>query len=252
MDLQLENRKVVITGGSKGIGLACARAFREEGAEVVLVSRSAETLAEARAGLGNRAETLALDLSSDAAREELAAAHPDADILVNNAGAIPGGGLFDIGMDRWREAWALKVMGYIHLTQLYLERMKARGDGAIVNIVGMAGRQPRWDYICGGAGNAALIAFTNAVGGRSTEWGVRVLGINPSLTQTDRVVTLSKARAKTELGDENRWPEMLTGLPFDRPAEAMEMARLAVVLASPVSAYSSGTVVDVDGGGQFR
>src|SRR3546814_2375100 len=64
-------------------------------------------------------------------------------------------------------------------------RMKERGDGTIVNVIGMAGRQPRWDYVCGGAGNAALAAFTNAVGGRSPEWGVRVFGIHPSATRSE-------------------------------------------------------------------
>src|SRR3546814_9811309 len=87
--------------------------------------------------------------------------------------------------------------------------MKGRGDGTIVNVIGMAGRQPRWDYVCGGAGNAALAAFTNAVGGRSPEWGVRVFGIHPSATRTDRIMALSKTRARNELGDEGRWQEML-------------------------------------------
>src|SRR3546814_2096530 len=71
----------------------------------------------------------------------------------------------------------------------------------------MAGRQPRWDYVCGGAGNAALAAFTNAVGGRSPAWGVRVFGIHPSATRTDRIMALSKTRARNDLGDEGRSEE---------------------------------------------
>src|SRR3546814_1457032 len=113
----------------------------------------------------------------------------------------------------------------------------------------MAGRQPRWDYVCGGAGNAALAAFTNAVGGRSPEWGVRVFGIHPSATRTDRIMALSKTRARNELGVEGRWQEMLGKLPFDRVAEPSETANLAVMLTSPKVAYFSGTEGDVDGGG---
>ncbi|MEQ8818507.1 MAG: short-chain dehydrogenase/reductase [Thalassobaculum sp.] len=252
MDLQIAGKRVVVTGGSKGIGLAVAEAFLGEGATVTLVARDAGRLDEAAKGLPGHVATMALDLSKPADREKLAAEHGDADVLVNNAGAIPGGGLFDIDMARWEQAWALKVMGYIHLTQLYLARMKERGDGTILNVIGMAGRQPRWDYVCGGAGNAALNAFTNAVGGKSPEWGVRVFGIHPAATRTDRIVALSKSRAKTAFGDESRWEEMLTGLPFGRPAEPEEIAAMAVMLASPKVAYLSGTVIDVDGGAQFR
>jgi len=252
MDLQVAGKRVVVTGGSKGIGLAIAEAFLNEGASVTLVSRDAGRLSEAAKSLPGRVDTVAADLSLPADREKVAASHGDADVLVNNAGAIPGGGLFDIDMARWEQAWALKVMGYIHMTQLFLARMKERGDGTIVNIIGMAGRQPRWDYICGGTGNAALGAFTSAVGGRSPEWGVRVFGIHPAATRTDRIMTLSKTRAKNELGDESRWQEMLGKLPFDRVAEPSEIAALAVMLTSPKVAYVSGTVLDVDGGAQFR
>lgn len=252
MDLQVAGKRVVVTGGSKGIGLAVAEAFLAEGASVTLVARDAGRLTEAAKGLQGRVETVAADLSNPTDREKLAASHGDADVLVNNAGAIPGGGLFDIDMARWEQAWALKVMGYIHMTQLFLARMKERRDGTIVNVIGMAGRQPRWDYICGATGNAALNAFTNAVGGRSPEWNVRVFGIHPSATRTDRIITLSKTRAKNELGDEGRWQEMLGRLPFDRMAEPSEIGAMAVMLASPRVTYLSGTVIDMDGGAQFR
>jgi 3-oxoacyl-[acyl-carrier protein] reductase len=252
VDLQVAGKRVVVTGGSKGIGLAVAEAFLAEGASVTLVARDAGRLTEAAKGLQGRVETVAADLSNPTDREKLATSHGDADVLVNNAGAIPGGGLFDIDMARWEQAWALKVMGYIHMTQLFLARMKERRDGTIVNVIGMAGRQPRWDYICGATGNAALNAFTNAVGGRSPEWNVRVFGIHPSATRTDRIITLSKTRAKNELGDEGRWQEMLGRLPFDRMAEPSEIGAMAVMLASPRVTYLSGTVIDMDGGAQFR
>ncbi len=171
---------------------------------------------------------------------------------MNNAGAIPAGGLLDLSMETWEAAWALKVMGYIHLTQLYLGKMKARGQGAIVNIIGAAGRSPRYNYVCGATGNAALMAFTGAVGGKSSEWGVRVFGINPSQTRTDRIISLSKTKAKDAFGDESRWEEMLKGLPFDRLIEPEEIARTAAFLASPACGYVSGAVLDVDGGQAFR
>lgn len=254
MDLKLSGRRVLIGGASKGIGEACARVFLAEGCSVVLVARDAARLDATASALGeaNRVATFAADLSKGSERERLAAAFPDIDILINNAGAIPAGGLLDLSMETWEEAWALKVIGYIHLTKLYLTRMKERGDGVVVNIIGQAGRSPRYSYVCGGTGNAALMAFTGAVGGKSPEWGVRVFGVNPAQTRTDRIVSLSKTRAKAKFGDENRWEEMLSGLPFDRLIEPEEIANAAAFLASPACGYVSGTVLDVDGGAAFR
>ena len=255
MDLGLNGQRVLVTGGSMGIGFAAAQIFAQEGCSVVLAARNPERLAEAEAKLvaaGAKVSIFAGDLSLAADRDRLAAEHGTVDILVNNAGAIPGGNLFDIDMARWQEAWSLKVMGYIHMTQLFLRQMKERGSGTIVNVIGGAGRSPRWDYVCGGTGNAALMAFTGAVGGKSPDFGVRVFGINPASTRTERMVSLSKTRARDTFGDESRWEEMLTGLPFGRPIEPDEIARAIAFLASPACGYVSGAVLDIDGGGAFR
>ena len=254
MDLRLKGQRVLVTGGSKGIGSACGKAFLQEGCSVVLVSRDPARLAATAAelkGLGS-VETCAADLSVAAERARVAETYSDISVLVNNAGAIPGGGLLDITMERWQEAWNLKVMGYIHMTQLYLGKMKEQGSGTIVNIIGLAGRAPRYDYVCGATGNASLIAFTGAVGGKSVDWGVRVFGINPTATRTDRIIGLTKTRAKSHFGDETRWEEMLGKLPLNRLAEPDEMANMAVFLASPACGYVSGATIDVDGGAAFR
>jgi len=252
MDMGLKGKRALVTGASKGIGFACAQALAAEGASVVMVARDADRLQAARDRIGATATAFPADLSKASERARLAETHPDFDILVNNAGAIPGGSLFDISLDKWREAWSLKVFGYIHLTQLYLGAMMQRRSGVVVNIIGLAGVAPRWDYVCGAAGNAALIAFTKALGGKTPESGVRVVGINPASTRTDRIIELSKARARQRDGDDSRWEEFLQGLPFGRPAEPEEIAALAVMLASDRIAYVSGAVIDVDGGVQFR
>ncbi len=252
MDLGLQGRHAVVTGASKGIGLACAKALVAEGCTVTLVSRDAARLAEAQKQVGSQAQVFAADLSKADDRKKLAAAVPAPDILVNNAGAIPGGNVLGISMETWQEAWSLKVFGYIHLTQLYLPAMMDRRSGCIVNIIGLAGVSPRWDYVCGAAGNAALISFTKALGGKTPENNVRVVGINPASTRTDRIIEFSKARARQRDGDDSRWEEFLSGLPFGRPAEPEEIAALTAMLASDRLAYVSGSVIDVDGGVQFR
>ena len=106
-------------------------------------------------------------------------------------------------------------------------------------------------YICGAAGNAALMAFTRGVGATSTRHGVRVVGVNPTVTHTDRTVALYKARARAAYGDESRWEQMLADLPFGRQANAEEVADLIVFCASARASYLSGTVIDVDGGRRY-
>lgn len=256
MDLGLAGRRVLITGGSKGIGLACAESFAEAGCDVILASRDAAKLGEAAQALRGKTQvnvqTFAADLSRDEERARLHQAHPDPDILVNNAGAIPGGRLAEIPMERWRTAWDLKLFGYIHMCQLYLPGMEARKSGVIMNIIGMAGRTPRAGYIAGCTANAALIAFTSALGGAAAASGVRVLGINPAATRTDRMMTLARTNAQAQFGDPERWAETLAGLPFGRAIEPREIADLAAFACSPRGAYINATVLDVDGGAMFR
>ena len=256
MDLGLSGKHVLITGGSKGIGAALAHAFAAEGANIVVTSRDAALLEKTAGEVARQhnAKVLAFpaDLSKGPERERLAKAFPNVDILVNNAGAIPAGGLLNLSMETWIESWQLKVFGYIHMCQLYLPAMKARQDGTILNILGMAGRALTPEYIAGTTGNAGLIAFTSALGTETADYGVRVFGINPAATRTDRIMTMSRTRAKNRFGDESRWEETLGKLPFGRLKEPEEVAALSVMLCSPKVQYLSGTVIDMDGGGRYR
>jgi len=256
MDLRLAGKTALITGGSKGIGLACAESLAAEGCNVVLVARSAETLAAARDALRGRFQVnVAIrpaDLSKGEVARALCAEHPDIDILINNAGAIPGGDLLAVDEPTWRNAWDLKVFGFINMCRAYFERMKARGDGVILNIIGSAGEKPDFNYIAGTAGNAGLMAFTRALGARSLDFGVRVLAINPGPTATDRLIALMKRRAKAELGEEGRWQELTKTLPRGRAATPQEIADMASFLVSPRSAYTSATIVTIDGGVALR
>ena len=254
MQGNLENKTVLITGGSRGIGFASARCFAEHGAKLILTGRTSSDLEKAAERLpgDHPVEIFVGDMGLEAERIALTKRFPDVDILINNAGSIPGGDLFSLGIEEWQASWQLKVFGYIHLTQLYLKQMKERSDGVIVNIIGDLGRSPRWDYICGSTANAGLIAFTEAVGARSVDWNVRVLGINPTQTSTDRAVLVAKGRARSLYGDENRWPEIVADAPFGRLCSPEEVARLVTTVSSLDMAYLSGTVIDFDGGRSKR
>ncbi len=133
-----------------------------------------------------------------------------------STGAGPGGSLEKIDEAAWRHAWELKVFGYINLTRLVHADMKSRNNGVIVNIIGAAGERFNYDYITGSTGNAALMGFTKSFGGKSLHYGVRVVGINPGPVGTDRHVYLMKTRARNELGDKNRYGELLKDLTLGR------------------------------------
>ena len=143
MDLELRGKTAVVTGASKGIGLGVAEVLAAEGVKLHLVARTGSDLQAVKTRLEAQHDADVtihpLDLSQSSAVKELAQACAGADILVNNAGAIPGGDVERVNEEVWREAWDLKVFGYINMTREFLRRMKARGEGVILNISGTAG-----------------------------------------------------------------------------------------------------------------
>lgn len=251
MDLHLAGRTALITGGSRGIGLAVATTLAREGCHVRLVARSSEGLTQAAAQVRDAGapscEHLALDLSQPGVSERITAAFPRIDILVNNAGEIPGGSLLDVPEEKWRRSWDVKVFGYMNLAKAYYRHL-AKVRGTVVNIIGIAGEMLDADYIAGSVGNAALIAFTKAFGGASTKDGVRVVGINPGPVLTDRSINLLKARAVRRGREEGAWPELQAQYPMQRMATPQEIADAVAFLASPASAYTSGCVLNIDAG----
>lgn len=249
MKLGLEGRKVLVTGASQGIGVGLARAFAGEGCELFLVARSGDRLAalagELRAAHGVRVATLPLDLTAPGATDAVMHFAGDADVLVNNAGSIPGGDLWQVDEAAWRKGWELKVFGYINVTRAMYAAMRERHAGVILNNIGNGGQNFDFNYIAGTTGNAALMAFTCALGGRSLEDGIRVVGVNPGPVDTDRIRKVLRARTA---GDPERYRELMAAYPLGRTATVAEVADLFVYLASDRSRYTSGTIVTVDGG----
>ena len=255
MDLKIRGRSAVITGASKGIGRAVAERLAAEGVNVYLVARTVTALETAASELKDRYGVdvgfSALDLSVSSNVDQLFAEYSGTvDILVNNAGAIPGGSIDRVDETTWRQAWDLKVFGYINMCRLAYDRMRNAGHGVIINIIGAAGERPSAGYIAGSGGNASLMAITRALGGRSLEDGIRVVAINPGQIKTERLVTILKTQALERFGDEDRWEELID--PVFPPGNPQHIADLVAFLASDLSGNTTGTVLTVDGGSCAR
>jgi hypothetical protein len=252
MDLKLQGKRALITGGSKGIGRAAAFSLAEAGVDLVLTARDRAALSatadDVRAKFQVAVQTIPADLSQEAEVVRVAREAGQIDILVNNAGAIPPGGLLVVDNETWRRAWDLKVFGFISLCRAVYPALQAQGGGVIINILGSAGEKLNPNYLAGTTGNAGLMAFTRALGTASPKDNIRVVGINPGATATARMEMLMRDRAKLTFGDPERWPELCASMPFGRPGTPEEIGDAVAFLASPRSGYTTGTIVTIDGG----
>lgn len=251
MNLQLAGRNVMVTGGSKGIGLACAKAFVEEGARVIIVARNAETLASAALELGG-IPYIAADLSDPA---QAAAAVDEAerqlgsiDILVNSAGAARRVPPDELSPERYRAAMDAKFFSYINVIDPVIKRMAAQGSGAIVNVIGNGGRVASPVHVAGGAANAALMLATAGLAAAYSRSGIRVLAVNPGVTETGRVAEGLRVDARLAgISVEEARQRGEARIGFGRYAEPHEFANAVVFLASGRASYISGVSIAMDG-----
>ena len=165
MELGLKGKVVLVTGGSKGIGLACASAFSAEGARIAICSRSRDNVEQARAELKG-AFGVAADLIDAAAAGAMIDAVEDrlgpVDVLVNSAGAAKRTPVDELTPAIWREAFDAKFFSYINVIDPMVKRMAKRGDGVIVSVIGGGGKVASPTHLAGGAANAALMLATGS------------------------------------------------------------------------------------------
>ncbi|MEO7938447.1 MAG: SDR family NAD(P)-dependent oxidoreductase [Burkholderiaceae bacterium] len=255
MNLNLAGKNVVITGGSKGIGLACAHAFAEEGANVALVARNANTLGEAAASLsasGVRVVTHAADLGDSAQVERMAAAVQaqwgEVHILVNCAGAARRTPPMLLQSADWRAAMDAKFFPYVNTIGAFLMPMLERKSGAIVNVIGAGGKVASPTHLPGGAANAALMLVTAGLANAHAASGVRINAVNPGRVLTDRLKQgLAAEAAMQSVSVEQAQQSMLTGLPIGRIATPKEIASVVVFLSSDQASYVTGVIMSIDG-----
>jgi NAD(P)-dependent dehydrogenase (short-subunit alcohol dehydrogenase family) len=256
MELNLNGRTALITGASRGIGESVAKTLASEGCNLILTATDTEKLAQLALDLknahGTKVETHGFDLSKHENVKAVADVAGHCDILINNAGAIPRGSLYEVTPEAWRHGWDLKVFGYIDLTRLILPRMSERKSGVIINIIGMAGERPEPKYIATCCGNAALIMFTQCIGGECMRDGVRIIAVNPGPIMSDRHRRGAERVAERELGSKDLWPELYKRFPIGRPGRVEEVADVVAFLVSDRASYISGETIRIDAGLKVR
>jgi len=252
MELGLKGKVVLVTGGSKGIGFACASSFAAEGARVAICSRSRDNIDKATAQIKD-VFGVAADLTDAAAAdkmiEEVESRLGPIDVLVNSAGAAKRTPPDDLNPAIWREAFDAKFFSYINVIDPMVKRMAKRGSGVIVSVIGAGGKVASSTHLAGGSANAALMLATAGLGATYAGKGVRVVAVSPGLTETDRVAEglAAEARLANISVDEAR-RRSVARLPLGRMASPEEIANAILFLASAKAGYITGVTLSMDGG----
>lgn len=251
MQLNLGGKTVLVTGGSKGIGFACAQSLLAEGSKVVICSRSQANIDHALAALAG-AVGFAANLTSEeealALVDKAEAAVGPIDILVNCAGAARRTPPQDLSPAHWRAAMDAKYFSYINVIDPVVKRMAARRAGVIVNVIGGGGKVASPIHLPGGAANAALMLATVGLANAYAASGVRVIGINPGNTETERVTEGLKAEAALHgISEQNALEKTVQRIPFGRMATPEEVANVVTFLSSSKASYVTGVIIGMDG-----
>jgi len=252
MDLGLAGKVVLVTGGSKGIGLACAAAFAAEGAWIAVCSRSRDNVERARTELKG-AFGVAADLSDAAAAGAMIDAVESGvgpvDILVNSAGAAKRTPADELTPAAWRSAFDAKFFSYVNVIDPMVKRMAARGGGVVVSVIGSGGKVASPTHLAGGAANAALMLATAGLGAAYASRSVRVVGVSPGLTETGRVAEGLAADARLAgISVEEARKHSVGRIPIGRLATPREIADAVLFLASPRAGCITGVTLSADGG----
>ena len=256
MDLQLSGQRALVTGASKGIGLATARMLALEGCDVAVNARDAERLGAAAGALGRESGRriiavpgdMSVDSDAQAVVDETVDVLGGLDVLVTCAGSSPGGLLTELSEDDWLGSMRLKFLGYVRTVRHVIPHMLGQGSGSIVLVVGNDGLKPSYWELTAGAANAADINFASSIAEQYGPLGIRINTVNPGPVATDRWDGLEKAFARDMKVTQDRAHELaLASLPLRRICTPEEVASVVTFLSSPIAGYVNGAHIPVDG-----
>jgi 3-oxoacyl-[acyl-carrier protein] reductase len=253
MDISLNGRSAIITGASKGLGLAMATQFATSGADVALVARGREALDEAVAGIRAKAQAKVVGVAADMSKaDEVKRAYDEAmralgklDIVVNNAGTSRNGSFETLTDEIMQEDLDLKLFGAIRLTRLVWPQLKERRWGRIINVLNIGAKAPRAGSAPTSISRAAGMALTKALAGEGAPHNILVNAMLVGLIESDQHVQRAK-RTGVALGDYMK--DKAKGIPLGRMGKPEEFASLATLLASDTCGFVTGTAINVDGG----
>lgn len=258
MNLELENKIAVITGGSVGIGLAVAEALAKEGVHLALLARGEERVKQVAADLAQKYGVRAIGISADVARDaditaavaEIEQVFGGVDILINNAGTGSNETIMDASDEKWQYYWDLHVMAAVRLSRCLVPLMEKRGGGVILNNASICAKQPLFYEPIYNTTKAALMMLSKCMANEFIKLNIRVNCVNPGL-----VLTPDWWKTATQLtdGTDRTAAQYLDKVakdfaPIGRFASPEELAEFFVFLCSPRASYSVGSSYYVDGG----
>ena len=255
MDVRLDGRTALITGGSKGLGLAMATKFASSGADVAILARDAEALAAAvktaSAGARTKVKAFACDVRHageiDATWRQVQAEFGKVDILVNNAGTSRAAKFAELTDAVWQEDLDLKLFAAIRLCRLALPGMQERRWGRIINTLNTGAKAPRAGGAPTAVSRAAGLALTKVLSAEGAPYNVLVNALMVGLIKSDQHEQTHR-RQGGNIPLEEFFRKMGERVPLGRVGEAEEFANIACFLASDAGSYITGTAINVDGG----
>jgi 3-oxoacyl-[acyl-carrier protein] reductase len=253
MEIDLSGRAAVVTGGSKGIGRAVAMRLAASGADVAIVARGRESLAQAVDVIGANARGRVVAVAGDVslaadierAYDEVMQAFGKVDIVVNNAGSARSGAFEHLTDEIWQQDFDLKLFAAIRLIRLVWPQMKERRHGRIINVLNIGAKAPRAGSAPTSVTRAAGMALTKVLAGEGAPFNVLVNALLVGFIESDQAV---RTAAQAGIPLQDYLNQRSKEIPLGRPGRAEEFANLACFLASDAASYVTGTAINVDGG----
>lgn len=247
MKLGLEGKSVLVTAGSRGIGLACAQGFHAEGAHVTISGRDKAALDEAVALMpGCRIVQGDVTSADDIARMVETAG--TVDILVNNAGGPPAGSFAQLSDADWAKAFELTLMSAVRASRLVLPHMKAQRWGRIITISSYGVKHPVPGLTLSNALRLSALGWAKSLSREVGPDNITVNTVCPGWTRTARVESLVEQRAAEAGSADAALSTIVSQIPLGRLGEPEEIANLALFLGSEAASYITGAAIQVDGG----